>query len=323
MNPTLRARASDVPGFFPEEEGLALYDAAWATLPYGPVLEIGTYCGKSTIYLGAAALARGGLVWTVDHHRGSEEHQPGWEYHDATLVDPAVGRIDTLPAFRRTILGAGLEEVVVAVVGRSATVAAVWERPLAMVFIDGGHTEEAAQTDYDGWAPHVITGGLLAIHDVFPDPRDGGQAPYHIYLRALEDGLVEIRHVGSLRLSPAPGLRGFALGGYGAQGCRRVDERLFASAGRIPELEALRQALGAEDAAGGGRARSASTARTTAAPVHVDCSTGQRTPSRRRSPSSRSRRRRAGAACRRAAGARVALLDRVRGRARARMSPRP
>lgn len=192
------------PGFLPEDEGLFLYDAAWAALPYGPVLEIGTYCGKATIYLGAAALARGGLVVTVDHHRGSAEHQPGGEYHDPTLVDPVAGRMDTLPAFRRTILEAGLEDVVVAVVCESATLASMWDRPLAMVFIDGGHTEEAAQTDYAAWAPHVMHGGLLAIHDVFPDPRDGGRAPYHIYLRALEDGFVEIRHVGSLRLLQHP-----------------------------------------------------------------------------------------------------------------------
>ena len=204
MNPSLRARALDVPGFFPDEEGLALYDAAFAALPHGPVLEIGTYCGKSTIYLGAAALARSGLVWTVDHHRGSEEHQPGREYHDPTLVDPAVGRIDTLTVFRRSILEAGLEEVVIAVVGRSATVASVWERPLAMVFIDGSHTEEAAQTDYAAWTPHVMRGGFVAIHDVFPEPQKGGHGPYHMYLRALEDGLVEIRHVGSLRLLQRP-----------------------------------------------------------------------------------------------------------------------
>jgi MMP 1-O-methyltransferase len=200
MNPMLRAKARDAPGFLSEDEGLALYDAAWAALPRGPVLEIGTFCGKSTIYLGAAALARGGFVVTIDHHRGSEEHQPGWAYHDPALVDQAVGLIDTLPVFRRAILEAGLEDVVVAVAGRSATVASVWERPLAMVFIDGGHTEEAAQTDYAAWTPNVMHDGLLAIHDVFPDPRDGGQAPYHIYLRALEDDFVEIRRVGSLRL---------------------------------------------------------------------------------------------------------------------------
>lgn len=204
IDPRLRASAVAALGFLSEDEGLLLYDAAWASLPYGPVLEIGSYCGKATIYLGAAGRARGGIVVTVDHHRGSAEHQAGEEYHDPTLVDPAARRIDTLPALRRTIREAGLEDHVVTVVCNSATLASVWDRPLAMVFIDGGHTEEAAQTDYAGWEPHVMNGGLLAIHDVFPDSRDGGRAPYHIYLRALEDGFVEIRDVGSLRLLRHP-----------------------------------------------------------------------------------------------------------------------
>jgi predicted O-methyltransferase YrrM len=136
---------------------------------------------------------------TVDHHRGSEEHQPGQEYHDPAVVDPADGRVDTLPALRRTILDAGLEDVVVVVVGRSAAVASLWEQPLGMVFVDGGHTEEAAQADYTAWAPHLLPGGLLVVHDVFDDPRDGGQAPYHVYLRALDDGFGEVLRVGSLR----------------------------------------------------------------------------------------------------------------------------
>jgi predicted O-methyltransferase YrrM len=204
MDRRLRERAAAARGFLSEEEGLALYDAAWAASAHGPVLEIGTFCGKSAIYLGAAALARGGLVVTIDHHRGSEEHQPGWEYHDPALVDPAAGRLDTLPTFRRTIVEAGLEEVVVAVVGRSETVASLWERPLALLFIDGSHTEEAAQADYAAWRRHVGPGGLLAVHDVFPDPRDGGQAPYHVFLGALEDGFAEIREAGSLRLLRRP-----------------------------------------------------------------------------------------------------------------------
>jgi predicted O-methyltransferase YrrM len=200
MPQRLRAHAAATPGFLTEEEGLALYAAAWAALPDGAVLEIGSYCGKSTVYLGAAALARGGLVVTVDHHRGSEEHQPGCEYHDPALADAATGRIDTLPFLRRTVLEAGLEEVVVAVVGRSAAVASVWDSSLALVFVDGGHSDEAAQADYAAWAPHVLPGGLLAIHDVFSDPSEGGQAPYHVYLRALADGFAEIDRAGSLRV---------------------------------------------------------------------------------------------------------------------------
>ncbi len=201
MDPELRAAAEAAPGFMPPAEGLALYAAAVQVAGNGLVLEVGTYCGKSTIYLAAAVRRHGGVVVTVDHHRGSEEHQPGWEYHDRALVDPVAGRLDTLPTMRRTLHAAGVEDAVVAVVGRSATVARLWATPLAMVFIDGGHTDEAANADYEGWAPHVMAGGLLAIHDVFPDPADGGQAPYHIYRRALDSGAFRLSSVtGSLRV---------------------------------------------------------------------------------------------------------------------------
>jgi len=197
----LRAAAESTPGFMPADEGLALYAAARQAVPYGPLLEIGTYCGKSTLYLAAAAIEGGGVVVTVDHHRGSEEHQPGWEYHDPSLVDPATGLIDTLPVLRRTLHAAGVEHVVIPIVGDSARVAGVWSTPLGLVFIDGSHTEEAAQRDYHCWAPKVVPGGLLVIHDVFPDPADGGQAPYHIYRRALQSGqFSEVSVTGSLRV---------------------------------------------------------------------------------------------------------------------------
>ncbi|MEU7277485.1 class I SAM-dependent methyltransferase [Streptomyces sp. NPDC045431] len=186
----------------PVREGLALYAAAAEAAGLGlPLLEVGTYCGRSTILLADAARAAGTVVVTVDHHRGSEEQQPGWEYHDPTVVDPEIGLMDTLPTFRRTLHKAGLEEYVVAVVGRSPQVAKVWAGEVGLVFIDGGHTDEHATADYEGWAPRVAPGGLLVIHDVFPDPADGGQAPYRIYLRALESGaFTEVSVTDSLRV---------------------------------------------------------------------------------------------------------------------------
>jgi MMP 1-O-methyltransferase len=201
MKAELMRAAQAATGFMPEPEGLALFDAAASYSRRGPVLEIGSYCGKSTLYLAAAASAAGQLVVTVDHHRGSEEHQPGWEYHDPQLVDAGTGRLDTLPRLRATLAAAGLEDHVVIVVGRSADVARLWRTPLGMAFIDGGHTEQAAVTDYQGWAPWVTPGGVLAIHDVFPDPADGGRPPYLIYQRALKSGaFTEVRAEGSLRL---------------------------------------------------------------------------------------------------------------------------
>jgi predicted O-methyltransferase YrrM len=198
--PAVKKVADDAKGFMPPDEAEALYDAAWAMAPYGVILEVGTYCGKSATWVGAAAQARGGRIVTVDHHRGSEENQAGWEHHDAELVDASTGLMDTLPFFRRTMHSAGLEDTVTAVIGRSTTVAELWSTPLALLFIDGGHAEEHAQNDYTGWAGFVMPQGVLAIHDVFADPADGGQAPYHVYLRALDDGFTEVRAVGSLRI---------------------------------------------------------------------------------------------------------------------------
>lgn len=192
-----------MPGFLPADEGLALYRsamAATAAVPGAPLVEIGSWCGRSALYLGAAAAARHTLLFAVDHHRGSEEQQVGWEWHDPSLVDPDAGMIDTLPSFRRTLRTAGLEATVVAVVGESAAVAGHWRTPCALVFIDGGHGRAPAHADYEGWVPQVAEAGLLAIHDVFPDPSDGGRPPYEIYRRALDDGFAEVSATGSLRI---------------------------------------------------------------------------------------------------------------------------
>jgi MMP 1-O-methyltransferase len=201
-SPATLAAFEAAKGFMPSDEGLALYAAASRAAELGlPLLEVGTYCGRSTLLLADAARAAGVTAVTVDHHRGSEEQQPGWEYHDPEVVDPHTGLMDTLPAFRRTLHAAGLEEHVVALVGRSPRAAALWGRPLGLVFIDGGHTDEHATADYEGWVPHLTHGGLLTVHDVFPDPADGGQAPYRIYRRALDSGAFrEISATRSLRV---------------------------------------------------------------------------------------------------------------------------
>ncbi|HEV3496501.1 MAG TPA: class I SAM-dependent methyltransferase [Actinomycetes bacterium] len=173
----------------PDDEGLALHRAGLVAAGIGPLLEIGSWCGKSAVYLGDAAEQRGTVLFCVDHHRGSEENQPGWEHHDPELVDPATGRIDTLPWFRRTIEHAGLEATVIAVAGESTVVAAHWHTRLGMLFVDGGHGAEPAHADYEAWSPQVAEGGLLAVHDVFEDPADGGRPPYEIWCRAVESGL--------------------------------------------------------------------------------------------------------------------------------------
>jgi predicted O-methyltransferase YrrM len=196
-----RQAAEAARGFMPPDEGMALYETAAEYAHIGPIAEIGTYCGKSTIYLAAAASEAGQLVVTVDHHRGSEEIQPGWEHHDPEVVDAKTGRMDTLPFFRQALAGAGLEEHVIAIVGTSRDVSRLWRTPLGMLFIDGGHSEEHVVADYEGWAPWVSLGGALAFHDIFADPALGGQAPYRVYQRALKSGsFAEVKVRGSLHV---------------------------------------------------------------------------------------------------------------------------
>jgi predicted O-methyltransferase YrrM len=201
MDVTWHVAARMAPGFMPHDEGLALHAAALTAAAVGALLEVGSYCGKSAVYLGAAARERGTVLFAVDHHRGSEENQPGWEHHDPALVDAGTGRVDTLPCFRRTLEDADLEGVVIAVVGPSVTVAAHWATTLGLVFVDGGHAPPVARADYRSWAPFVGLGGLLAFHDVFESPADGGQGPYEAWCQAVASGEFEpTATTGSLRV---------------------------------------------------------------------------------------------------------------------------
>ena len=180
-----------VKGFLAQDEGEALYRCVLETADLGPCLEVGSYCGKSTIYLGAAAKSKGGVVYAVDHHRGSEEHQKGEEYHDPDLYDNGVHLMDSFREFRKNMRAADLEGTVVPIVAASRLASKRWATPLGMVFIDGGHSFEAALTDYRSWVAHIVPGGILAIHDIFPDPSKGGQAPYDIWKLAKASGLFE------------------------------------------------------------------------------------------------------------------------------------
>ena len=200
MDERALAVARAAKGFMPEIEGLALHDAGLDGGRVGPLLEIGSYCGKSAVYLGTAARDAGTVLFSIDHHHGSEENQAGWEHHDAEVVDARTGRMDTLPFFRRTIEAAALEAFVVGVIGDSPTVGRFWQTPLGLLFVDGGHAEDVAMADYEMWAHHVAPDGMLAIHDVFEDPADGGQAPFHVWRRAVAEGFHRIAEIGSLRV---------------------------------------------------------------------------------------------------------------------------
>lgn len=171
-----------------DEEAERLYRTALEAATLGPCLEIGSYCGKSAYFIGLACKQRQGVLFSVDHHGGSEEQQPGEEYFDPDLFDDRLGRINTFYFFQQTLEQAGLLATVVPLVSDSKTAARMWSTPLSLVFIDGGHTFEAASDDLRLWAPHIMNGGFLVIHDIFFDPAKGGQAPRKIYEKALASG---------------------------------------------------------------------------------------------------------------------------------------
>jgi predicted O-methyltransferase YrrM len=199
MRPDALAVARAAKGFMPHDEGLALHELGRDAARIGPLLEIGSYCGKSAVYLGTAAQEADTVLFTIDHHHGSTENQAGWEHHDPEVVDPRTGRMDTLPFLRRTIEDAALEEAVIAIVGDSPTVAGHWSTSVGLLFIDGGHALDVAMADYEAWSGFVAPGGVLAIHDVFEDPALGGQAPFLVWQRAVADGFSPVQVVGSLR----------------------------------------------------------------------------------------------------------------------------
>jgi MMP 1-O-methyltransferase len=196
----------DIKGFLDHEEGMKLHEVARRAGRLGPCLEIGSYCGKSTVYLGLGVRESGGVLFSIDHHRGSEEQQPGQQYFDPDLLDQATGRVDTFKLFRAAVEKAGLEDTVVPLVTRSEVAARMWSMPLGLVFIDGGHSYPTVFSDYAAWMPHVMPGGYLLIHDIFPDPKDGGQAPYYIHGLALKSGLFveeeRVKTLGVLRRIP-------------------------------------------------------------------------------------------------------------------------
>ena len=197
----LPSHFNSIKGFIDHNEGICLYNYALNSSKKGPILEIGSYCGKSTIYLATAAKEYNGCVYSVDHHTGSEENQVGWEYHDIELFDEETGRINSFPEFMRNLRKANLLDTVVPIVSDSLLVSRYWKIPLSMVFIDGGHTMEAALNDFNNWKDKIIKGGILAIHDVFPNPDDGGRPPYEIYRKALsEKNFKEVEAVKSLRV---------------------------------------------------------------------------------------------------------------------------
>jgi len=174
----------DVKGFLSDKEAKKLQELFLNVHHLGSVLEIGTYCGKSTLNFGLIAKKIGGLIYTVDHHTGSEEHQLGEEYHDEDLYDKRLKKFNTLPEFLKNLRSSNLENFIIPIISKSSNASETFSELISLLFIDGGHSLEAALSDYNSWKDKICSGGLLVIHDVFPNPQDGGRPPFEIYSKA-------------------------------------------------------------------------------------------------------------------------------------------
>ena len=174
----------DVKGFLNDKEAKKLQELFLNVHHLGSVLEIGTYCGKSTLNFALVAKKIDGLIYTVDHHTGSEEHQLGEEYHDEDLYDKRLKKFNTLPEFLKNLRSSNLDNFIIPIISKSSDASETFSELISLLFIDGGHSLEAALSDYNSWKDKICSGGLLVIHDVFPNPEDGGRPPFEIYSRA-------------------------------------------------------------------------------------------------------------------------------------------
>ena len=176
----------DVKGFLSDKEAKKLQELFLKVHHLGSVLEIGTYCGKSALNFSDIAKDVNGLVYTVDHHTGSEEHQYGEEYHDSELFDERLKKFNTLPEFLNNLKFKKMAKFIIPIIDNSQNASKVFSEKISLLFIDGGHSFETALSDYNAWKDKICSGGLLVIHDVFPNPKDGGRPPYEIYTLARE-----------------------------------------------------------------------------------------------------------------------------------------
>ena len=186
-----------IKGFMPPHEGEVLIKWASKFSIKGVIMEIGTYCGKSSIYLSVGAKKNNQIVFTLDHHLGSEEHQINEEYFDKEIYDYSEKRVNTLPLLIQNINHFKIENIV-PIISESTKASINWDTNLGILFIDGGHSFESANNDYLCWEPKIIKGGALIIHDIFENPSDGGQAPYEIYQKALKNNYKVYERVDTL-----------------------------------------------------------------------------------------------------------------------------
>ena len=189
-----------IKGFLDLNEGIALYEEVKRVSENNFCVEIGSYCGKSTCFIGQACKENKSKLITIDHHKGSEEQQLGELYFDAEVYDEKLGRVNTLPLLEKNLAKFDLKGVVKPLVMDSISASKIVENNADLIFIDGSHTFESAESDYELWKNKIKKGGTLAIHDVYDSEDEGGQAPNKIFKQSLNEGFNFMKRVKSLVL---------------------------------------------------------------------------------------------------------------------------
>ncbi len=150
------SRVRVAPGFLTEREARFLALAAACTPARGVILEIGSFKGKSTVGLASiAARYHLGKVVAVDPHTAPSSTDPGLG-----------GQASSFEDFQHTLARTGLTDHVEVHRKFSRELATAWNRPIRLLWIDGDHTYPGAKQDLDLFAPHLATGGVVALHDV-------------------------------------------------------------------------------------------------------------------------------------------------------------
>ena len=151
----------NVKGWLTPQEGRLLYALARNCTGRGIIVEIGSWKGKSTIWLGKGSKAGKNIpIHAIDPHTGSPET---WQMY---------GPVWTFDEFRSNIHAANLDGLVIPLRQTSEEAARSFEGAVELIFIDGAHEYEMVRLDFELWFPKVVDGGIMAFHDAdSPGPR--------------------------------------------------------------------------------------------------------------------------------------------------------
>lgn len=189
-------RSEQIPGWKRGAEAEEMARLARAIRGDALIVEIGVFLGSATVLLaGARQLSGTGMVHCVDPFDAS-----GDEYSARVYAEIAAGISTSLrQQFTNSILDAGLTDFVTVHEGTAETIAAVWDQPIDLLFIDGDQSPDGARSAFNLWEPWLKRGGTLVMGNSTPrtfEPQHDGQ--YRITVeRVIEPAYRNIRSIGT------------------------------------------------------------------------------------------------------------------------------